>query len=110
VGKESIRELVEVDSSVSGTVVSCDEKFDFLVSWEHVNGIESGSELVGINLSVVWDIEDVESVSQVEVVLLGKGDLGGFKLLLLVAEILKTVDQLIFVVDSEDWLSGWGSS
>ena len=107
---ESFRELVELNSSISRLVPSSDEEFNFLVSWEDVDGIESASELVGVDGSVVWDIEDVEGISQVEVVLLGKGNLSVLEILLLVAEVLQTVDHFIFVVDSEDWLSGWGSS
>ena len=104
-GTESFLELMELDSSISRLVPSSDEEFHFLVSWENVDGVQSASELVGVNGSVVWDIEDIEGISQVEVVLLGKGDLGVLEFLLLVAEVFQTVDHFIFVIDSKNWLS-----
>ena len=109
-GEEGILELVELDSSVSRLIVSSDEKFYFLVSWEHVNGIEARSKLIGINGSVVWDVKHIEGISHVEIVLLGKGDLGGLEFLLLVAEVLKSVDHFILIENSQNWLSGWGGS
>ena len=61
----------------------------------------------GIDLSVSWNIEDVKGISNVEVVLLGKKDLGILEFLLLIAKVLKSVDEFIFIVDSENWLSAW---
>jgi len=106
VGQEGVRELVEVQASVSGLVVPSHEKIDLLAGGEHVDGVQAGSDLVAVDLSVVGDVKDVEGVSQVEVVLLGQVNLGGFKLHLLVAEVLEAVHQLVLVVNSEDGLSG----
>ena len=110
VGKEGSLELVSLKSSVSALVVSLYEEINLLSGWEHVDGVQTGSELVGIDSSVSWDVEDVEGVSEVEVVLLCEGDLGVLDLLLLSAEVFDSVNELILVVDSEDWLSAWGNS
>lgn len=110
VSEESIAELGESESSVTVLVPSGNEEIDLLGSWEHVDGVEAGSELVRVDGTVSWDIEDLEGISKVEVVSVGKRDLGVLNFHLLVADVLKTVDELILIVDSEDWLSGWGSS
>ena len=109
-GKESGLKLSGVESSVSALVVSLYKEIYLLVGWEHVDGIESGSELIGINGSVSWDVEDVEGVSEVEVVLLGESDLGVLDLLLLITEVLESVHKLILIIDSENWLSAWRNS
>lgn len=109
VSKESIAELAESESSVTVLVPSGNEEIDLLGSWEHVDGVEAGSELVSVDSSVSWDIEDLEGISEVEVVSVGKRDLGVLNLHFLVADVLETMNKLILVIDSEDWLSGWGS-
>ena len=83
-GKESVLELSHADSSVSIFVVSSDEELYILSGWEHVDGVESGSKLVGIDLSISGDIKDLESISEVEIVLLSKHDLSVLEFLLLV--------------------------
>lgn len=109
-GKEGILELVVGQSSVSILIVSLDEQVNLLRGWENVDGVQARSQLVGVNGSVSWNVEDIESVSKVKVVLLGKSNLSGLDLLLLVAEVLKSMDELILIVDSEDWLSAWRES
>ena len=108
--KEGILKLSHADSSISIQIVPGNEKLNILSSGEHVDGVESGSDLVGINLSVSGHIEDLKSISEVEVVLLGEHDLSVFKFLLLVAEVLEAVDKFVFVMESEGWLSGWRGS
>lgn len=109
-GKESILELSDVDSSVSRVVVSGDEKINLIHGWVDTNGVESRLELIRRNLTVSVGIENVEGVRNVEVALEGELDLGRLKLLLEVAEILEGVDELVLIVWSQDWLSGWGGS
>ena len=94
-------------SSVSVLVVSADEQINFFGGWENINSIKTGAKLEGIDLSVSWNIEDVKGISNVEVVLLGKKDLGILEFLLLIAKVLKSVDEFIFIVNSENWLSAW---
>lgn len=98
------------NSSVSVLVVTSNEKVALVRSWVDTDSVEAGSELVGVDLSVSWNIKDVESVSDIEVVLLGKSDLGVFEFLFSIAEILESVNELILIGESKNWLPGWGSS
>lgn len=108
VSKESLGELREVESSISGLVVSAHEEFSLIISWVDTDGVETLHELVGGNLTISnWLIEDVESIEQVEVGFVGKVDLTSLEFLLKVAELFHRVDELILVVESEDWLSRW---
>jgi len=104
VGKESFLEFSSVKFSITGTIVSGNEKINFFGGWEDVDCVQTGFELVGVDGSVSWDIEDLEGISYVKVVLLGKGNLGVLKVLLSIAHVFQSVDELIFVVDSQDWL------
>lgn len=76
VGQEGGGELVVGESSVTVCVVSLYEEINFFAGWEHTNCIQSTSQLVGVDVTVSWLVEDVEGVSNVEVVSLSEGDLG----------------------------------
>lgn len=94
------------ESSVSVTVVSSDEKINFFIGWEDVDGIQTRSQLVRVNGSISWNIKHLKGISKVEVVLLSKGNFGLLEVLLSVAHVFKTVNELILVINSKDWLSG----
>ena len=110
VREESLLEFVEGKSSVTVAIVSLDEKINFFLSWEDVDSVQTRSKLVGVDGSVSWDVKDFEGISEVEVVLLSKGNLGLLKILFGIAHVLESMNKFILVIDSEDWLSGWGHS
>jgi len=100
-------ELSVIDSSISRIVVSSDEELNLLHGWVDSNGVKSRLELIGGNLSVSIGIENTKRIRDVEVTLHGELDLGTLKLLLKVAKVLQGVYKLIFIINSEGWLSGW---
>ena len=111
VSEESLRELGEVESSVSRLVISVHEELSLIVSWIDADGVETLHKLIDGDLAISdWLIEDVEGIEQVEVRFVGKVDFTSFKFLLKVADLLKGVNELILVVESKDWLSGWRKS
>ena len=65
---------------------------------------------MNINLTVPWLIEYLESINQVEIWLVSEIDLSSLDLLLKVANFLEGVDELIFLIERKDWLSGWRES
>lgn len=109
--EERLRELGEVESSISRLVVSAQEEFSLIVSWVDADGVKTLHELINGDLAISdWLIEDVEGIEQVEVRFVGKVDFTSFKFLLKIAKLLKGVDEFILVVESEDWLSRWRKS
>ena len=110
VGKESSLELVEAESSISVCVVSLYEEINLLRGWEHVDSIQTRSELIRIDMSVSWDIKDIKSISEIEVMPLSEGNLSSLNLLLLVAEVLESMNKFILIIDSENWLPAWRKS
>lgn len=92
--------------SVSGVIVSLQEQFYLVVGWVDIDSVETRLELVLGELSIPnWLIEDVESVEEIEVTLVGEVDLASLKLLLEVAELFERVDKLILVMESQNRLS-----
>jgi len=97
-------ELVEGESSVSVLVVPGHEKLALLEGRVDTNGVESGLEIVDGDLSISRLVEDLESIPDVEVGLGAESDLGLLELLLVVAEVLESMDQGILVVETENGL------
>lgn len=110
VREESLGELVEGHSSVTIAIVSGHEKVNFVLCWEDINGVQTRSELVSVNGSVTCNVKDIKGVSKVKVVFLGKSSLSTIELLLSITHVLESMNELIFIVNSEDWLSGWRKS
>ena len=71
VSKESIAELAESESSVTVLVVSGDEELYFFSCWIHTNCIEAFTNVMNGNLPDPRNVENVETIKQVEVTFLG---------------------------------------
>jgi len=110
IGKESGFKFSGVKSSITGAIVSCNEKINFFRSSINTNGIKSTVEFSRRNSSASVGIEDIESISEVEVWFSGKINLGLFKILFIGAEIFKGMDELILIVWSKSWTWGWVSN
>jgi hypothetical protein len=106
VGKEGSIEFSRFKFSITGTIVSGNEKINFFISGINTNGIKSGIKFLRRNSSTSVSVEDIEGISKVEVWFSGEVNLGVLKILFVVAEILKGMDELIFIVWSEFW--SWG--
>ena len=105
VGKEGSLEFSGVESSISTCIVSSDKKFNFFVGYEDADCLKSAVKFAGRDSSVSVGVEDVESISEVKVVASAEANLGSLKILLVAAEILEGVDELILIV----WSKNWGS-
>ena len=84
--------------NAAGLVVSGDEKLTFIVSWVDADGVEASLQLVNIDLAISWLVEYLESINQVEVWLVSKLDLSVLNFLFEVANLLKRMNELIFLV------------
>lgn len=106
VGEESLLEFRDTESSVTRFIVSLEEETAFIISWVNTNGVKTSLELMNIDLTISWLIEDTEGISDIEVRFMGKVDLGSFDLLFEVTEFFEGMDKLVFIVESESWLRG----
>ena len=104
-GQESCLEFSSGESAVSIGVVPSDEEIDLILGWEETNGVESVSELVGVDDTVASLVEDFEGISEVEVIACSKTSLVGLNLVLDSADGLQAADELVFVSNSEEWSS-----
>ena len=105
VSEEHLLEFTNAKSSISRLIVSGDHELTLIKSWVNANGIESLLELMNINGSISWNVEDSESINNVEVLLVSKLDLGVLNFLFKVANLLQGVNELILLVEREDWFS-----
>ena len=97
-------ELSDTQPSVSGLVVSGDEKLTFIVSWVDADGVEASLQLMNIDLAISWLVKYLESINQVEVWLVSKIDFGGLNLQFKVANFLQRVNELVLLVERKNWL------
>jgi len=97
-------ELSDTQPSVSGLVVSGDEKLTFIVSWVDADGVEASLQLMNIDLAISWLVEYLESINQVEVWLVSKIDFGGLNFQFKVADFLQRVNELVLLVERKNWL------
>jgi len=104
-GQESCLEFSSGESAVSTGVVPSDEEIDLILGWEETNGVESVSELVGVDDTVASLVEDFEGISEVEVIACSKTSLVGLNLVLDSADGLQAADELVFVSNCEEWSS-----
>jgi len=104
--KECFAQFTESKSSVSVLIISGNEEFQFVVSRVNTHSVESLTELVRGNPSVIVLIEDSESIVQIEVRFHSDGSLCGLEFSLNVDDLLKSANELIFILQVEDGLSG----
>jgi hypothetical protein len=97
-GSESVSHLREVESSVSGSVVSLDEEIDFVASWVNTNGSKSISDFMRADLSVSVGIVKIEKIEEVEVGFERQRGLCRLKLSLKFNVFLEGSDKFIFVI------------
>jgi len=98
-GQESCLEFSSGESAVSAVVIPSDEEIDLVLGWEETDGVESISQLVGIDDTIASLVEDFEGISEVEVIALSKTGLVGLNLVLDSADGLQAADELVFVSD-----------
>ena len=98
-GQESCLEFSSGESAVSVGVVPSDEEVDLILGWEETDGVESISELVGVDDTIASLVEDLEGISEVEVIACSKTGLVGLNLVLDSADGLQAADELVFVSD-----------
>ena len=106
-GEESIGELTEVESTVTGGIVSSDEEVELFGGGEDSDGSESFTELGGADVSVVVSVEHLEGVSEVKVGVAGELGLLSLDVVLNTDHITKSIDELILVTESENRFAGW---
>ena len=107
-GHEGVRHLREIKSSVSVSVVSLQEKVDFIVGWVHTDASKSVSDFMLADNAISVSIVQVEQVEEVEVGFQSQRGLCRLKLSFEFNVFLEGSDKFVFVVEAEDWLSRWG--
>jgi hypothetical protein len=109
-GEEGIGELVEVESEILVCVVAGDEKVNLITCREHTDGREALTDVSSGDVTTEVNVEDAESVVEVEVGLVGQSHLGLLKLTLKGDDVAHAVDKSVLLVKVEDGLLGGGST